>query len=44
MTMTCAWPAVTSVRVKPKVTKPWRAVHLLEYNTDSDLEALGQNL
>ena len=25
-------------------TKPWRAVHLLNYNTDADLEALGQNL
>ncbi|HKR10626.1 MAG TPA: family 20 glycosylhydrolase [Pyrinomonadaceae bacterium] len=25
-------------------TKPWRAIHLLDYNTDSDLEALGKNL
>jgi len=24
--------------------KPWRAVHLLDYNTDEALEALGQNL
>lgn len=25
-------------------TKPWRAIHLLDYNTDSDIEALGKNL
>jgi glycosyl hydrolase family 20 len=25
-------------------SKPWRAVHLLDYNTDADLDALGQNL
>ena len=25
-------------------SKPWRAVHLLDYNTDSALDALGQNL
>lgn len=25
-------------------SKPWRAIHLLSYDTDSDLEALGQNL
>src|SRR5258706_2596387 len=24
--------------------QPWHAVHLLNYNTDSDLEALSQNL
>ena len=24
--------------------QPWRAVHLLDYNSDVDLEALGQNL
>src|SRR6266404_583678 len=44
MMMIVAWPAVAKVRVEPKVTKPWRAVHLLEYNTDGDLEALAQNL
>jgi len=27
-----------------KPTKPWRALHLLNYNSDSDLDALGQNL
>jgi hypothetical protein len=27
-----------------KETKAWRAVHLLDYNTDKDLELLGQNL
>ena len=25
-------------------SKPWRAVHLLNYNTDADLDALGHNL
>lgn len=25
-------------------SKPWRAIHLLSYDTDKDLEALGQNL
>jgi hypothetical protein len=25
-------------------SNPWRAVHLLNYNTDADLDALGQNL
>jgi hypothetical protein len=25
-------------------SKPWRAVHLLDYNTDTELDALGQNL
>lgn len=27
-----------------RTAKPWRAVHLLDYNTDTALEALGQNL
>ena len=27
-----------------RAAKPWRAVHLLDYNTDSALDALGQNL
>jgi Glycosyl hydrolase family 20, catalytic domain len=30
--------------VKSKSSKPWRAVHLLDYNSDSDLDALGRNL
>lgn len=25
-------------------SKPWRAIHLLDYNTDSELDALGNNL
>ena len=29
---------------KSKAAQPWRAVHLLNYNTDADLDALGQNL
>jgi hypothetical protein len=31
-------------RLEPKREKPWRAVHLLEYNSDADLETLAQNL
>ena len=44
MMIICAWPAPARVRVEPKPAKPWRAVHLLDYNSDSDLDALGQNL
>ena len=33
----------TPVQARAK-SKPWRAVHLLDYNTDSALDALGQNL
>lgn len=29
---------------KSKEAKPWRALHLLDYNTDAALEALGENL
>jgi glycosyl hydrolase family 20 len=29
---------------KSKPAKQWRALHLLNYNTDADLDALGQNL
>jgi hypothetical protein len=29
---------------KSKQAKPWRALHLLDYNTDAALEALGQNV
>jgi hypothetical protein len=35
-------PVFTSA--KSKHPKPWRAVHLLDYNTDAALDALGQNL
>jgi len=31
-------------RFESRPAQPWRAVHLLDYKTDSDLEALGQNL
>ena len=30
--------------VESKRTKPWRALHLLDYNSDSALDTLGQNL
>jgi hypothetical protein len=36
--------AATSVAAKSKAPKPWRAVHLLDYNTDAELDALGANL
>ena len=35
-------PAGASVEVKQP--KPWRALHLLDYNSDGALDALGQNL
>ena len=37
-----ATPLVVDAKSKP--VKPWHAVHLLNYNTDADLDALGQNL
>jgi hypothetical protein len=36
------WTPVASGKTKP--AKPWRAVHLLDYDTDSALDVLGQNL
>src|SRR5260370_36951734 len=33
-----------SSRSESRRAQPWHAVHLLNYNSDSDLEALGQNL
>ena len=33
-----------SMPVGAKPSKPWRAIHLLDYNTDSALDALGKNL
>src|SRR6266481_5229946 len=38
-----AWTPV-GASVGSKQSKPWRAVHLLDYNSDSALDALGQNL
>jgi hypothetical protein len=38
----CAF--ATPLIAKPKIAKPWRAVHLLDYNTDAELDALGGNL
>ncbi len=35
-----AWP----INVEAKTSKPWRAIHLLDYNTDVALDALSQNL
>ncbi|MCM3904334.1 MAG: family 20 glycosylhydrolase [Pyrinomonadaceae bacterium] len=38
-----AWTPVDA-GVESKRTKPWRALHLLDYSSDSELDALGQNL
>ena len=38
------WFAVEETSAKSKRLKPWRALHLLDYNTDSALDALGTNL
>src|SRR3954452_6694159 len=38
--VTCA----TSGLAHEKSSKPWRAVHLLDYDTDAALDALGQNV
>jgi hypothetical protein len=38
-----AW-TFADASVESKRTKPWRALHLLDYNSDSALDALGQNL
>ena len=38
-----AWTPV-GASVGSKQSKPWRALHLLDYNSDSALDALGQNL
>ena len=35
---------LAAVSVTAKAKQPWRAVHLLNYNTDTDLAALGANL
>jgi hypothetical protein len=36
--------APVGASVGSKQAKPWRALHLLDYNSDSALDALGQNL
>jgi hypothetical protein len=38
------WPSQATSLSESKRAKPWRAVHLLDYNSDVALEALGQNL
>jgi Glycosyl hydrolase family 20, catalytic domain len=35
---------ICATGVAAKTKQPWRAVHLLDYNTDAQLDALGQNL
>lgn len=39
-----ASPCQARSRFESRPAQPWHAVHLLNYNTDSDLEALSQNL
>ncbi len=38
------WTLAADAGIESKHTKPWRALHLLDYNSDSTLDALGQNL
>src|SRR6185503_309132 len=38
------WLILMLLSVRPVDAKQWRAVHLLDYNTDSALDGLGQNL
>jgi glycosyl hydrolase family 20 len=40
----CAACAPTSVLARSTPSKSWRALHLLNYNTDADLDLLGTNL
>src|SRR3982074_1326311 len=40
----CAAWEPAGAGVKSKHSRPWRALHLLNYNSDSELDALGQNL
>ena len=39
-----AWPCQARSRFESRRAQSWHAVHLLNYNSDTDLEALGQNL
>ena len=38
------WPEGAAARTGPKPAKPWRALHVLNYNTDTELDGLAQNL
>jgi glycosyl hydrolase family 20 len=38
------WSSTSYADAKQKPVKAWRAVHLLDYNTDADLETLAKNL
>ena len=40
----CAAGTPVSASIGSKQSKQWRALHLLDYNSDSALDALGQNL
>ena len=40
----CIFTVSIEASAKVKPAKAWRAVHLLDYNSDSALDALGQNL
>jgi len=40
----CAAASPAGASISSKQSKPWRALHLLDYNSDSALEALGRNL
>lgn len=38
------WPCLARSPFESRRAKPWHAVHLLNYNSDTELEALAQNL
>jgi hypothetical protein len=42
--MICAFSTPAGAGVESKRTQPWRALHLLDYNSDTALDALGQQL
>lgn len=44
LTTASAWPSQAKGRLELKRVTQWRAVHVLDYNSDADLETLGENL
>jgi hypothetical protein len=44
ITITAAYTISAQVSIGPKRGEEWRALHLIGYETDNDLDALGQNI
>src|SRR3982751_5521623 len=44
ITITAAYTISAQVSIGPKHGEKWRALHLIGYETDSDLDVLGQNI